>query len=73
MPKMAQLASKVSPAGWAHLGPFFLATWGIPLRIFMHIQQNSGSCSKIIDFAQNDRKTPKKCVERQKWPSWPQK
>ncbi|MCP4566899.1 MAG: hypothetical protein GY841_04890 [FCB group bacterium] len=44
---MAQLASKVSPKGpkWVHLVPLlrtleaFLATWGIPLCIFMHFYQ----------------------------------
>ncbi len=44
---MAHLASKVSPTGpeWAHLGPFLatlqalLATWDVPLRIFMHFYQ----------------------------------
>ena len=43
-PKMAQPVSKVSTGGpkWAHLGPLlrtldtFLATWGIPLCMFMH-------------------------------------
>ncbi len=44
-PKMAQLASKVSPAGpkWAHLGHFLatlqalLASWGVHLRMFVHV------------------------------------
>ncbi len=44
MPKMAQPASKVSPDGpkWAQLEPLlrtldaFLATWGVPLCMFMH-------------------------------------
>ncbi len=44
---MAQPASKVSQEGpkWAHLVPLLptlealLATWGIPLRTFMHFYQ----------------------------------
>ncbi len=44
---MAQPASKVRPGGpkWVHLEPLlrtldaFLATWGIPLCIFMHFYQ----------------------------------
>ncbi len=47
LPKMAQLASKVRPDGskWVHLGPLlrtleaFLATWGVPLCMFMHFYQ----------------------------------
>ena len=47
MPKMAHRASKVSPdePKWAHLVPFlrtldaFLATWGVPLCMFMHFYE----------------------------------
>ncbi len=47
MPKMARSASKVCPDGpkWAHLEPLLrtlealLATWGLPLLVFMHFYQ----------------------------------
>ena len=75
---MAQPASKVSTDRWkwAHLEPFLptlealLATWGVPLRIFMHFyevfvnncansrksQKNQANCIKIYEY----------CTKRQK-------
>ncbi len=65
---MAQLASKVSPAGptWAHLEHFLatlqavLATWGVHLRIFMHFYQVFVNiCAFVLKINGKFRKTHK--------------
>ncbi len=65
MPKMAQLASKVSLDGpkWAHLEPplptleALLATFGLPLRIFTHFNDVFvNNCAFLLKINENPRK-----------------
>ena len=64
-PKMAQPASKLNPDGpkWAHLEPLLptlealLATWGVPLRIFMHFYEVFvNNCAFFLKIHGNPRK-----------------
>ncbi len=92
-PKMAQPASKVSLDG-PKMGPLeprwptleaLLATWGVPLRIFVHFYEVfmnncvfflkiSENPRKIRQIAQKHIKSGQKCAKgRQKWPSRRQK
>ncbi len=64
-PKMARLASKVSPDGpkWAHLEPVLLtleallATWGVLSRIFTHFYEVFvNNCAVFMKINENPRK-----------------
>ncbi len=65
MPKIAQLASKVSLDGpkWAQLEPLLrtlealLATWGVPLRIFKHFY--AGFREQLCIFSEYSWKSQK--------------